>query len=493
MTLKFQPTDKPPPASADPGKDALFDFHRASDEAARNQRLRNALRTATLHYNDARQRRLQELPDANALRQSAQQIRQHTLEHLDYYLEQLVANITQQAGQVHFASDAAEAQRLILDIASRTHCRRIVKSRSAVTDEINLAAAMQQAGLELLETDLGQFIGQISHDRPSHPHAPLIHMDQASIAKALSAHLQIPPADPPQPMGTHLRAHLRDAFRQADMGVTGANFLIAQTGQVCLVSNDANIRHCTTPRVRVIVAGIEKLLPRLADLSVMLKLLSRSATGQTMAVYTSLFGALRTAPADEKPQEFHLVLLDNGRSRILASDYRETLRCIHCNACLNACPVYRTIGDQAYGHAYTGPIGAILAPLIDGLEHHKDLPYASTLCGACVDACPVQIDIPKHLVNLRREIVARHLDSRLARKACQLWMRLLNATLFNRVTNLFRAWRRRPDPQTPEWITRGDGLLANWTESRDLPKPASETFQQLWQQRPANPRRAPHE
>jgi L-lactate dehydrogenase complex protein LldF len=277
------------------------------------------------------------------------------------------------------------------------------------------------------------------------------------------------------------------------MGVTGANFLVAETGQVCLVSNDGNARQCLTPRVLVTVTGIEKVVPRLADLAVLLKLLGRSATGQTMAVYTSLFGGIRKGPQQDGPEESHLVLVDNGRSRILDSGYREVLQCIHCGACLNACPVYRNIGGQAYGHAYSGPIGAILAPLLDGLERYKDLPYASTLCGACTDACPVKIDIPRHLMNLRREIVTRHLDSRLTQKACQVWMRVMSGGFLGRIAGIFRGWRLRGRQQETEWITQGDGLLANWTGVRDLPAPANETFQQLWLQHRPDAKEAHHD
>ncbi|MGE5610925.1 MAG: LutB/LldF family L-lactate oxidation iron-sulfur protein [Bacillota bacterium] len=472
---------------------AMFDFHRVSTEAANDQRLRKAVRSVTLHYCDARRHRLQELPDSSALRGLAKQIRQHTLDHLDYYLEQLVAKVEQAGGQVHFATDAAEAQRIVLDIASQTNCRHVVKSKSTVSEEIGLTAALLQAGLDVVETDLGRFIGQISHDRPGHPQASVIHKDQASIAQTLAEYLKVPPTDDPQKLGMQVRTHLRDKFRQADMGITGANFLIAETGQVCLLANDGNPRQCLTPRVLVTVTGIEKVVPRLADLSVMLKLLARSATGQTMAVYTSLFGGIRKAPQQDGPEEFHLVLLDNGRSRILDSGYREVLQCIHCGACVNTCPVYRSIGGQAYGHAYVGPIGAILAPLLDGLEQHTDLPYASTLCGACTNACPVKINIPKHLMNLRRDIVARRLDSRLTQKACQSWMRLISDGALSRIANVLRNWRPRRRTQETEWIPEGDGLLANWTQVRDLPAPTHETFHHLWLRRRSDTKGAHHD
>ncbi|HEX2974121.1 MAG TPA: lactate utilization protein B [Tepidisphaeraceae bacterium] len=471
MTLQFQSSDKPssPPAGA---------------PATGDEPLRQALHRATLHYHNARLKRLGELPDPQALRDLAARIRQHTLDHLDYYLEQFATNVQRNGGQVHFARDAAEACQIILDLAARANCRNVVQSQSMTADEIGLPDALHRAGLHAVQTELGRFIGQISHDRPSHPHRSMIHRDKRSIAQALSEFLKTPPTDNPQTMGTHVRSHLQTQFRQADMGITGANFLIAETGQVCLVSNDGNVRQCLAPRVLVTLAGIEKLVPRLADLTVLLKLLGRSATGQTMPVYTSILGGQRHTAPQNPPAEFHLVLLDNGRSRILAGDHREALQCIGCGACVNACPVYRNADRQTNGAIHLGPIGAVLTPLLEGLEQHRDLPQACTLCGVCADVCPVEIDLPTHLLNLRREIVASRLDDPSSRKACHLWAKLMNAGFLTHAAGLLHRWRLRRSASGTEWTSQASGLLAHWTQSRDLPLPAGKTFQQLWAQRP---------
>jgi L-lactate dehydrogenase complex protein LldF len=280
------------------------------------------------------------------------------------------------------------------------------------------------------------------------------------------------------------RRYLRDKFRRADLGITGGNFLVAETGQVCVVENEGNARQSTTtPRVLVSLVGIEKLVPRMIDLSVMLKLLSRSATGQHMTVYTSLFGRPRRANERDGPEEFHIVLLDNGRSEILAGEYRETLRCIRCGACLNTCPVYRSIGGHAYGSVYPGPIGALITPLMSGVANFKDLPHASSLCGACNEACPVKIDIPRHLINLRRDMVARKITGRVERAIYKLWSWMYRSRSRYGWWCRLQRWSLRRRARGTGWITRTPPPARGWTQVRDMPAPAARTFHQLWKQR----------
>ena len=382
---------------------------------------------------------------------------------------------------MHFAADSAEARRIVVDIATRAGCRLAIKSKSMVSEEIELNPSLEAAGLEVWETDLGEFIAQISHDHPSHLCAPIIHKDRQGIARLFSDYFGTPYNDDPEALTMQARAHLRQKFRRADLGMTGANFLVADTGQVCVISNEGNARQSTTmPRVLISLTGIEKVLPRLLDLSVMLKLIARSSTGQPMTIYTNIFGGTRAAGEKDGPEEFHLVLLDNGRSGILAGPYREALRCIRCASCVNACPVYRSIGGHAYGHVYSGPIGALILPLMQGLEKHKDLPQASSLCGACADACPVKIDIPRHLINLRRDIVASRLNGRFERFVYRAWAWAMGSSFRYRLFGWLQRISLRRRAKGTEWVSRMPKIASGWTEARDLPAPARQTFHQVW-------------
>lgn len=483
-TLEQPTLDKHTEAFLDQAEASRFDFHSVSVKAAGDEKLKAAINNAVLKQYTARQLRLLDLPDADALRTLAGDIKGHTLDHLDYYLEQLKANVEKRGGKVHFARTAPEARRIIMDIVRNARCQRVIKSKSMVSEEIELAHHMEAAGLDVVETDLGEFIVQISHDKPSHIVAPIIHKDKASIAKLFSEYFGTPYNDDPSALTAQARLHLRDKFRRADFGMTGGNFLIAETGQVCAVENEGNVRQSiTTPRVLVSLVGMEKLIPRMADLAVMLKLLARSATGQAMTVYTSIFGGTRAAGEKDGPEEFHLVLMDNGRSEILASEYRETLRCIRCGACLNACPVYRKIGGHAYGHVYSGPIGALITPLFQGLGNFKDLPQASSLCGACYEACPVKINIPQHLINMRRDIVRQKLNGRLERFIYRSWAKSLKSRFFYGVINWFQKMDMLRRANGTGWVEDLPKVAAGWTQIRDMPAPAEKSFHQLWKKR----------
>src|SRR5436190_3932417 len=378
---------------------------RASN-ALRDRFLHEALDIATTKFIALRREAFGDFPQGEALRDRARAIKEATLQRLDAHLETLVANVERVGGHVHFATTAEEARRIILDIARRTGARMAVKSKSMATEEIHLNDALEAIGVTPVETDLGEYIIQLAHERPSHIIAPAIHKTKGQVAELFSRELHRPGlAADPEVLTKIAREELREKFLQADLGITGANFAVAETGTVVLVTNEGNGRMVTSlPRVHVAVMGVEKVVPSLTDLMVFLAILAKSATGQKLSVYTTLVQGPRRAGELEGPEEFHLVLLDNGRVAQLAGPLREALYCLRCGACLNVCPVYRQIRGHAYGHTYPGPIGILLTAMLSGPASVKELAHASSLCGACAEACPVRIDIPRMLIELRREV-----------------------------------------------------------------------------------------
>lgn len=341
------------------------------------------------------------------LRQAGHEIRLHTLNHLDHYLTLLEQRVAEAGGHVHWARNAAEANRIVLEIATRHGVKRAVKVKSMATEEIGLNHALADAGISVRETDLGEFIIQLAGVGPSHIIVPAVHLTKEGIAQLFSEKLGVDAPPDPFALAAIARRTLRQDFLAADMGISGANFLVAETGTLVIVSNEGNGRMCTTlPPLHVAVVGIDKVVPDMESLNVLLKLLPRSATGQKMSCYTSFITGPRGSDGEGGPGEFHLVLMDNGRTRILRDKVtRETLLCIRCGVCLNVCPVYNHVGGHAYGFAYSGPIGAILSPQLLGGKVAGDLPFASSLCGACAEYCPVKIPIPEILIQLRRRVV----------------------------------------------------------------------------------------
>src|SRR5438067_786401 len=401
------------------------DFMAAAGQALADRPLQSALVRLTSRLMAANRRGYAALPDSEKLRDHAKRIKEHTLANLDKYLEQLEASVQRNGGQVHWASTAEEARQIVLQIAKQSNCKRAVKSKSMTSEEIHLNGALEASGVEVTETDFGEFIIQLAGERPSHLVAPAVHHTRESIARILSKEVGRDVPDDPQLLAGVGRRLLREKFRIADMGISGANFAVAETGTIVLVTNEGNGRLTTTcPRVHVALVGIEKVIPRLADLPVFLKLLARAATGQTLSIYTTMITGPKRPGELDGPEVFHLVLLDNGRSRILASPFRESLQCIRCGACLNACPVYRRIGGHAYGGVYSGPIGSILTPLYDSVADNPHLPHASSLCGACQAACPVRINIPHMLIGLR-ELQHHDKPNRWESLAYGLWKEVL--------------------------------------------------------------------
>ncbi len=463
----------PPPADACAGGDLRARLAAATQD----ERVVRAVHLATWRKVDARAAALATLRHTEELRSRAGAIRQHVLENLPQYLTQFVERVTTLGAQVHFAADAQQANSLITALGRARGLQLAVKGKSMTSEEIHLNDALEAAGVRVVETDLGEFIVQIDHDRPSHIITPIIHKDRQQVARAMARELGVAYTEDPTELTMIARRYLRDIFRRCDLGVSGVNFGVAETGTLCLCTNEGNGRMSTTrPRVHVALMGIEKVIPRLSDLPVFLKLLARSSTGQPMGVYTTLIHGPKRANDPDGPEELHIVLLDNRRSEILTGPAPEVLRCVRCGACLNACPAYRNVGGHAYNSVYPGPIGSLLSPLLYGAQH-DGLPRVSSLCGACRLACPVNIDIPELLVRLRAMSCAR--QPRVKRAMLALWAWAMARPWAYR---LGQKLLRRMVPARDGWATSGPGLLGNWTLTRDLPRPAERSFRERWAQ-----------
>jgi L-lactate dehydrogenase complex protein LldF len=448
--------------------------------ALRDPFLRQALTIATTRFIDLRREAFGDFPDGDSLRDRARAIKEATLQRLDHHVERLVASVEGRGGHVHYATTAEEARAIVLDIARRSGARLAVKSKSMATEEIHLNEALATAGVTPVETDLGEYIIQLAHERPSHIIAPAIHKTRGQVAELFERELKRPAAPDPEALTAIAREELRRRFLDADLGITGANFAVAETGTVVLVTNEGNGRMVTSlQRVHVALMGVEKVIPSMSDLMVFLAVLARSATGQKLSVYTSLVSGPRRGGELEGPEEFHLVLLDNGRIAQIAGSLREALACLRCGACLNVCPVYRQIGGHAYGYTYPGPIGILLTAMLNGPRSVKDLAHASSLCGACADACPVRIDIPRMLIDLRREVDERRIAPRGERAAFRALARLLVRPAWYRLAARVARVLQAPFVRG-RTIRRVPFDLGEWTRTRDLPAVAPRTFQERW-------------
>jgi L-lactate dehydrogenase complex protein LldF len=455
-------------------------FRTRAGHALHDAFLQEALTVATTKFIGLRREAFAAFPDGEALRDRARQIKEATLQRLDDHLERLIDNVERRGGHVHYATTADEARRIVLDIARRTGARMAVKSKSMATEEIHLNEALAAAGVTPVETDLGEYIIQLAHERPSHIIAPAIHKTKGQVAELFARELGRETEPDPEVLTRIARAELREKFLEADLGITGANFGVAETGTIVLVTNEGNGRMVTSlPRVHVAVMGVEKVIPSMTDLAVFLAILAKSATGQTLSVYTSLVDGPRRGGELEGPEEFHLVLLDNGRVGQLAGPLREALACLRCGACLNVCPVYRQIGGHAYGYTYPGPIGILLTAMLNGPESVKDLAHASSLCGACADACPVRIDIPRMLIDLRREASERRIAPWPERALFGALGRLLQRPALYRLAARVGRLVQRPFVRGGV-IRRVPLFVGEWTRTRDLPPIASRTFQERW-------------
>ncbi|HSF23357.1 MAG TPA: LutB/LldF family L-lactate oxidation iron-sulfur protein [Blastocatellia bacterium] len=462
-------------------------FLQNSTTAVHNEPLQKRLRVLN-SFNRKRAAAFADLPDSEALRDRAREIKAHTIANLDRYLLRLEESIVRLGGTVHWARNGDEARAIILEIARRHNVKRVVKSKSMATEEIELNEAFEAAGIEPVETDLGEYIVQLAHEKPSHILAPAIHKSKGDVSELFAARFGGPYLAEAAELTQLARKQLREKFCSAEMGVTGANFGVAETGTIVLVENEGNIRLSTTlPRVHVALMGIEKVIPKLDDLAVFLKILARSGAGQKMSSYVSFISGARRPGEADGAQEFHLVLLDNGRTTILADpEKRESLYCLRCGACLNICPVYQKIGGHAYGSVYSGPIGSIITPPMAGIEKAKDLPFASSLCGACREVCPVGINIPHVLLKLRSEWVEdRRADrsgpSFLEKAAMKLWRRAMSHPRLYSL--LFRTAALFQGPLLEEGkLKRLPAPFGGWTENRDFPPLAKKSFRQMWKE-----------
>jgi len=461
------------------------EFAERARAAIRNHQLHVALDRTTAQLGLRRATAFDSLEHADAVRSMARQSKMELLRHLGDSLREFERRLAGNGATVHWADTGADANRIIVDIARQAGVRRVAKSKSMASEETHLNEALERAGLEVIETDLGEYIVQLAHDRPSHIIAPIIHMTREQVGRLMHDRLNVPYSDDPQVLARYARERLRDEFLRADMGLTGANFGVVENGTICLVTNEGNGRMVTTlPRIHVVLMGIEKLVPTMADLDRFVKLLARSGTGQKISVYTTLIRGPRRAGDDCGPDDMHVVLIDNGRTRILAGETAEILGCIRCGACLNVCPVYKTIGGHAYGDVYPGPVGAIVTPGLRGIELHAELPGASTLCGACRDACPVRLDIPRMLLALRQQAVERTPQPFALRAGIKTFARVATRPrLYRAMAALARRLLRAR--ARDGWITRAPGLAAGWTQFRDLKAPAKRTFEARWRARAA--------
>lgn len=425
-------------------------------------------------------------PNWEELRTKGKAIKDHTIAHLDYYLGLLADNVEKNGGHVFFAEDAAEAREHVVKLAHDRNVKTVIKSKSMVSEEMALADALIDAGIEAVETDLGEYIIQLAGETPYHLIAPAIHKSREDVAALLDDDFK--KGDPVPGAGelTMLaRVKLREVFERADMSVTGVNFAVAESGSIALVTNEGNGRMSTSvPRIHVAVMGMEKIVPSIQDLSTMLRILIRSATGQRITSYITMVNGPRKPDEEEGPEEFHLVIMNNGRDKLLADpQMRESLNCIRCGACLNACPVYRKVGGHAYGWVYPGPIGSVVSPVMTGLKDAHDLPNASSLCGACHEVCPVKINIPRMLLELRWRAAEGKSDSKeraSSMKERMLWkswrIGMMGRRRFDLGARISR-WLLRPMSKRG-WIKKAPPPLSGWTTTRDFPLAASKSLKQ---------------
>lgn len=471
-------------------------FPMIAGELVRDAQMRKNVRHATEVIQNKRARVVEERRDWQALREAGKQLRAHALRNMDLYLDQFERNCTRAGGIVHWARDAAEARAIVLKLAQESIAGghgaagargEVIKVKSMTTEEIELNRALQAAGIHSYETDLAELILQLGKDQPSHIVVPALHKNRQQIREIFRREMNLPElGEAPGDLADAARTFLREKFLRVETAISGANFLIAETGGVCVVESEGNGRMCLTlPRTLITIAGIDKIVARFQDLEVLLQTLPRSATGERMNPYNSIWTGVR--PGDG-PENFHVVLMDNGRTEVLADEAgRQTLECIRCGACQNACPVYRETGGHAYGSVYAGPIGAILTPQLLGMQYAQSLPYASSLCGACYEVCPVKINIPEVLVHLRHRVVRQKRWFDLERVAMRV-----AASAF-RSERRFRAAQRMgrmaanslatDDGAGEEWIGSLPGIMGAWTQVRDLRAMPKQTFREWWDER----------
>jgi L-lactate dehydrogenase complex protein LldF len=468
-------------------------FYRGAEDALATPGLPEKIQRATGRLLAGRHAAFAAFADGEAVRDEARAIRARAIAHLDQHLIRFEGELQRRGGQLHWAATADDALQIVRELARARGVRSAVKAKSMLSEEIELNATLEAAGVQVIETDLGEYVAQLSRETPSHIIAPIIHKSREDVAAVFRERLGATDedvAEVPQ-MTAFARRTLREAFLRADMGISGANFGVAETGSIVTVTNEGNGRLTTTvPRIHVALLGIERIVPRMTDLGVMLQLLARSATGQKLSVYSNILtGPRRRDPSASEyeseadgPDELHVVLVDNNRTNLLGTELAEILYCIRCGACLNVCPVYQSVGGHAYGTVYTGPVGAVLTPALRGLGPFGELPHASSLCGACREICPVRIDIPRMLLALRAQGVKAHGAPAWIRAGMRFYARAaVRPAAFRAAAGAARLLTRMR--AQAGWLRSLPGPLGGWTAHRDFPAFAPQTFQQLWRRR----------
>ncbi|AXM88137.1 iron-sulfur cluster-binding protein [Anoxybacillus ayderensis] len=461
------------------------EFHERVEKGIHNTFMRGAVAGAQERLRTRRLEAAAELGNWEQWRALGEEIRKHTLENLDYYLMQLSENVKKRGGHVFFAQTAEEANDYICRVVESKQAKKIVKSKSMVTEEIHMNAALEKLGCEVIETDLGEYILQVDdHDPPSHIVAPALHKNKEQIRDVFQEKLAYTKTEKPEELALHARHMLRHEYMTADVGITGCNFAVAETGSITLVTNEGNADLVTAlPKTQITVMGMERIVPTFEEMEVLVSLLTRSAVGQKLTSYITVLTGPRDEGEVDGPEEFHLVIVDNGRSDILGTEFQPVLQCIRCAACVNVCPVYRHIGGHSYGSIYSGPIGAVLSPLLGGYDDYKELPYASTLCAACTEACPVKIPLHELLLKHRQTIVEREgkapISEKLAMKAFGLGAA---SSMLYKLGSKIAPTAVHPFTVNDR-ISKGPGPLKAWTDIREFPAPEKERFRDWFKQR----------
>lgn len=458
-------------------------FKENAKNALKDERLQKSLGVVQ-NFQNSRRQAIERLPEFSDLCTQAEQIKNHTIQHLDYYLEQFETRVLEQGGHVHWTQDSQQANQQVLELCQKYGVDYIVKGKSMVTEEIGLIPYLEQHNIQVIETDLGEYILQLRHESPSHIIVPSMHLRHSDVAETFrTAHTQFPTdrvLDHPNKMVKEARQVMRERFQRAQLGITGSNFMIAETGAIVMVTNEGNADLSQTlPRIHVVVTGIEKIVPTVEDAFALLRVLARSATGQDFSAYTTFAHGPRRQGDRDGPEFFHVILVDNGRSKLVGTEFQEVLRCIRCGACMNHCPVYGSIGGHAYGWVYPGPIGAVVTPALLGIEHTGHLPNASTLCGRCESVCPVRIPLPKLMRHWRQKEYKQKHSPFVSRLALNLWGWVARYPFLYHIGNqvaarlLYTLGRKKGSFQNVP-------LAEGWTSVRDLAVPEGSTFQQQY-------------
>lgn len=456
-------------------------------KALADENLQKALNKSGGGFIDKRAEARAALPEFDALRDQARDIKNHTLDHLDLYLERYEEKVTVAGGHVHWAEDAEDARRIITGICERLDAKTVTKGKTMISEEIALNDHLEELGIKVVETDLGEYIIQLRKEPPSHIIAPAIHVTKEQVEADFRHHHDHLPGErsleAPETLVAEARTVLRQKYLEADVGITGANFLIAETGTSIIVTNEGNGDLTQSlPKAHIVLASLEKVVPTMEDASAILRVLARSATGQEFSTYTTLSTGPRRADDPDGPGEYHVVLLDNGRSGMLGTEFQEMLRCIRCGACMNHCPVYHAVGGHAYGWVYPGPMGAVLTPSLIGVNKAGHLPNASTFCGRCEAVCPMRIPLPRMMRHWRKQEFERHMGPASVRRNLALWSRLARRPRLYQFASSIAV-------RALKVMSMGRGRLrrvpfgSGWVRHRDLPAPQGRTFQQMWRER----------